>query len=82
MDTKGGKWGGGGGMNWATGIDIYTLVCVKQITNKNLLYLKKRKKEMQKLDKALVIMDLIFILFRVVTTTQYYTLYLLAYLLF
>ena len=37
---------------------------------------------MQKLDKALVIMDLIFILFRVVTTTQYYTLYLLAYLLF
>ena len=30
--------GGGGGMNWETGIDMYTLICVKQITNKNLLY--------------------------------------------
>ena len=32
MDTKGGNggWGvGGGGMNWATGIDIYTLICTK-----------------------------------------------------
>ena len=42
MDTKGGKWGGGvvvgGGMNWAIGIDMYTLICKKQITNKNLLY--------------------------------------------
>ena len=25
-------------MNWEIGIDIYTLLCVKQITNKNLLY--------------------------------------------
>ena len=33
MDTKGGKWwgGGGGGMNWEIGIDIYTLICIKQI---------------------------------------------------
>ena len=34
MDTKGGKQGvvvvgGGGGMNWEIGIDIYTLICVK-----------------------------------------------------
>ena len=32
MDTKGGKrveWGGGGGMNWEIGIDIYTLICIK-----------------------------------------------------
>ena len=33
MDTKGGKWGWGGGgggvMNWAIGIDIYTLMCIK-----------------------------------------------------
>ena len=29
MDTKGGKWGrGGGGMNWEIGIDIYTLTCI------------------------------------------------------
>ena len=36
---QGGKaGGGGGGMNWEIGIDIYTLICIKQITNKNLLY--------------------------------------------
>ena len=29
---------GGGGMNWEIGIDIYTLMCIKQVTNKNLLY--------------------------------------------
>ena len=29
-----------GGMNWEIGIDIYTLICIKQITNKNLLYKK------------------------------------------
>ena len=43
MDTKGGKWrgrGGGGLMNWEIGIDMYTLICIKWITNKNLLYKK------------------------------------------
>ena len=25
-------------MNWETVIDIYTLLCIKQITNENLLY--------------------------------------------
>ena len=38
MDTKGGKWRGGGGgggvMNWEIGIDMYTLICIKWITNK------------------------------------------------
>ena len=29
---------GGRGMNWEIGIDIYTLLYIKQITNKNLLY--------------------------------------------
>ena len=38
MDTKGGSEVGG--MNWEVGIDIYTLICIKQITNKNLLYKK------------------------------------------
>ena len=41
MDTKGGKWCGvgvGGGMNWEIGIDIYTLICIRWVTNKNLLY--------------------------------------------
>ena len=44
MDIKGGKsrWGGGG-MNWASGIDMYTLMCIKWITNKNLLYKKTNK---------------------------------------
>ena len=41
MDTKGGKWQGGGGggvMNWEIGIDMYTLMCIKWMTKKNLLY--------------------------------------------
>ena len=32
MDTKGGKlwWGGDGGvLNWAIGIDMYTVMCIK-----------------------------------------------------
>ena len=32
MDTKGeieGGDGGGGGMNWEIGIDIYSLICIK-----------------------------------------------------
>ena len=51
MDTKGGKWqgwGGGGGMNWEIGIDIYTLICIKWIPNKNLLYKKINKIKFQK----------------------------------
>ena len=41
MDTKGGKVAAGGGvgvMNWEIGIDMYTLMFVKWMTNKNLLY--------------------------------------------
>ena len=37
MDTKGGKlWGGGDGgvLNWAIGIDMYTLMCIKLMTDK------------------------------------------------
>ena len=30
--------GGGGGMNWEIGIDMYTLMFIKLMTNKNLLY--------------------------------------------
>ena len=30
--------GDGGVMNWAIGIDMYTLMCIKWMTNKNLLY--------------------------------------------
>ena len=35
--------GGGGVMNWAIGIDMYTLMCIKLMTNKNLLYKKINK---------------------------------------
>ena len=35
---SGGGGGGGGVMNWAIGIDMYTLICIKLMTNKNLLY--------------------------------------------
>ena len=48
MDTKGEKpqWGGGGGvLNWAIGIDMYTLICIKLMTNKNLQYKKTTKKK-------------------------------------
>ena len=50
MDTKRGKpwWGGYGGvLNWATGIDMYTLMCIKLMTNKNLQD-KKSNKETKK----------------------------------
>ena len=43
MDTKGGKRRGGGDggvLNWEIGIDMYTLMCIKLMTNKNLLYKK------------------------------------------
>ena len=30
--------GGGGKMNWEIGIDMYILMCIKLMTNKNLLY--------------------------------------------
>ena len=30
-------------MNWVIGIDMYTLMCIKLMTNKNLLYKKINK---------------------------------------
>ena len=46
VDTKGGKlwWGGDGGvLNCAIGIDMYTLMCVKLMPNKDLQYKKTNK---------------------------------------
>ena len=40
--------GGGGGMNWEIGIDMYTLMCIKWVTNKNLLYKKINKIKFKK----------------------------------
>ena len=45
---QGGKAAGGGEvcvcvMHWEIRIDIYTLICIKWITNKNLLYKKIKK---------------------------------------
>ena len=34
---------GGGVINWGIGIDMYTLMCIKWMTNKNLLYKKINK---------------------------------------
>ena len=48
MDTKGGKpqWGGDGGvLNWAIWIDMYTLMCIKLMTNKNLQYKQTNKQK-------------------------------------
>ena len=52
IDTKGGKRQGGGGggvMNWAIGIDMYTLMCIKLMTNKDLLYKKNKLNKIKKL---------------------------------
>ena len=38
-------------MNWAIGIDMYTLMCIKLMTNKILLYLKKKKNIHKNQDK-------------------------------
>ena len=57
MDTKGGKrlgGGGGGVMNWEIGIDMYTLMCIKWITNKNLLYKKINKTKFKKKEKIYI----------------------------
>ena len=51
MDTKGGKpqrGGDGGVMNWVIGIDMYTLMCIKFMTSKNLLYKKVNKIKFKK----------------------------------
>ena len=40
--------GGGGVMNWAIGIDMYTLMYIKLMTNKNLLYKKINKIKFKK----------------------------------
>ena len=40
---------GGGVMNWAIGIDMYTLMCIKWMTNKNLLYKKINKIKFKKI---------------------------------
>ena len=53
MDTKG-ESGGGGVMNWEIGIDMYTLICIKWITDKNLLYKKINKIQKFKKKKTLV----------------------------
>ena len=45
METKGGKLrcgGDGGVLNWAIGTDMFTQMCIKLMTNKNLLYKNKQ----------------------------------------
>ena len=37
-------WGGDGGvLNWVIGTDMYTLMCIKLMTNKNLQYKQTNK---------------------------------------
>ena len=43
QEGKAAGGGGGGVMNLEVGIDMYTLMCIKWMTNKNLLYKKKIK---------------------------------------
>ena len=47
MDTYGYKrWEEENGMNWETAVDTYSLLCVKQVTNENLLYSTKLYSEL------------------------------------
>ena len=40
-------------MNWEIGIDMYTLICIKWITNKSLLYKQIKFKSLkEKVNKA------------------------------
>ena len=51
---QGGKAAGvgdGGVMNWGIVIDMYTLICIKLMTNKNLLYKKINKIKLRNLKK-------------------------------
>ena len=57
--------GGGGGMNWVIGIDMYSLMCIKWMTNKNLLYQKINKIKLKKkknYDRTFPQMDIFFVL--------------------
>ena len=40
---QGGKAAAGGVLNWAIGIYMYTLMCIKLMTNKNLQYKQTNK---------------------------------------
>ena len=54
METKVGKprrGGDRGVMNWAIGIDMYTLMYIKLMTNKNLLYKKINKIKLKNFKK-------------------------------
>ena len=59
--TPGGESGGdgGGGMNWEIGIDMYTLMCIQQMTNKILLYKKINKIQKKKKKKTKCVINLI-----------------------
>ena len=39
-------------MHWEIGIDMYTLICIEWITNKNLLYKKINKIKLKNLKKT------------------------------
>ena len=43
MDTKGERGGDGVVLNWASGIDMYTLMCIKLMPNKKLQYKKNKQ---------------------------------------
>ena len=61
MDTKGGelRWGVDGGvLNWAIGIDVYTLMCIKLMTNKNL----QCKKPTNQTNKKQLILNFLWVI--------------------
>ena len=50
-----GESGGGDVMNWEIAIGMYSLMCIKWITNKNLLYKKINKIKFKKYIMCLIL---------------------------
>ena len=69
--------GGGGVMNWAIGIDMYTLMCIKLMTNKNLLY-KEKLKYIYIYDRHMIF--IIFLITNLCYITYIYYIYIIFYL--
>ena len=52
-------------MNWEIGIDIYTLICIEWITDKNLLYKKINKiQKFKKKEKTLICISIPFSIYK------------------
>ena len=59
-----------GVMNWVIGIDMYTLMCIKLMTNKNLLYKKINKIKLKIIEKRNRQSQSLVLVFRIIVTYE------------